>query len=94
MLRKKKWVQTSTEDCKKYVMFRDIHGANYLFENGVALSIPCIFPFDIDGATQYSEPCTFNPEFKKNGGGGIGGEGAAPSPPKQNDNTSPKTVML
>ena len=29
---------------EKIIIFRDIHGANYLFENWVALSIPYILP--------------------------------------------------
>ena len=29
---------------KKWVIFRDMHGANYLFENGVAPSIPYMLP--------------------------------------------------
>jgi len=45
---KKHWVQTSSKDVQKIdiflFFFRDIHGANYLFENGVAPSIPCILP--------------------------------------------------
>ena len=43
-IEEKTWVQTSAEDCKKYVLFRFILGANYLFENGGAPSIPCILP--------------------------------------------------
>ena len=36
--------ETSTEDCRKHVVFMDIHGATDIY--------PPHFAFDIDGATQ------------------------------------------